>query len=53
MTTSDQVILVIACAAMLFATAHVLRDEPRAPLLAAAVILLALLPIVKRYFFLP
>ena len=52
MTTQDQVILVLAAAAMVFATVHMLRDDhPRATYLAVAVILLALIPIVKRYFF--
>ncbi len=53
MTTQDQVILVLAAAAMIFATIHVLKDDhPRATYLAAAIICLALLPIIKRYFFL-
>ncbi len=52
MTRQDQVILVLAAAAMIFATLHMLRDtHPRATWLAVAVICLALIPIVKRYFF--
>ncbi len=54
MTTQDQVILVLAAAAMIFTTVHLLSDDhPRATYLAVAIICLALLPIVKRYFFLP
>lgn len=52
MTTNDQVILILAAASMLLTLAHLLRDpEPRAPLLAAAIIVLALVPIVRRYLF--
>ncbi len=51
MTRQDQVILVLAAAAMVAATIHMLRDDnPRAPFLAVAIICLALVPIVKRYF---
>lgn len=52
MTANDQAILLLATAAMILCAAHLLNDpRPRAPLLAAAVICVALLPIVKRFLF--
>ena len=52
MTANDQAILTLAAIAMILTLAHLLRDpKPRAPLLAAAVICVALLPIVKRFLF--
>ncbi len=50
MNNQEQVILVLAAAAMIFATVHMLRDDhPRATFLAAAIICLALIPIVAHF----
>jgi DMSO reductase anchor subunit len=51
MTTPDQLVVLFISAAVLLTAAHLLREKPRAPLLAAAVLCVCMASLLRRILF--